>query len=295
MANTGNAVIDAPTLRAAIAAFQNLLAQNEQLLNDLNVYPVPDSDTGSNTLHTLKAGIASASGQTINLSKYANALATGSAKGAMGNSGVILAQYLQGLAQGLSQTETPDQCSPSEWQMALKQAATVARESVLTPAEGTMLTIADAAANVAAQSDFQKYYEQIHSAVRAAVIETQNLLPELKAAEVIDAGALALSYFHESLAINFRVSVAPQVIAVRKPIAVTYAGPTFELMFSVACSQLIKDEIESKIASLGESIAISGAEPNFNFHIHTNEPDKVIASCELQGEITNIRISELGN
>ena len=66
-------------------------------------------------------------------------------------------------------------------------------------------------------------------------------------------------------------------------------------MFSVVCSQIIKDEMENKIASLGESIAISGVEPDFNFHIHTNEPDKVIASCELQGEITNIRISELGN
>jgi dihydroxyacetone kinase-like predicted kinase len=66
-------------------------------------------------------------------------------------------------------------------------------------------------------------------------------------------------------------------------------------MFSVICSQAIKAEIESMIASLGESIAISGAEPNFNFHIHTNEPDKVIASCEDQVEITNIRISELGN
>ena len=75
----------------------------------------------------------------------------------------------------------------------------------------------------------------------------------------------------------------------------TYSGPTFELMFSVACSQVIKTKIESKISNLGESIAISGTEPNFNFHIHTNEPDKVIASCENQAEITNIRISELGS
>lgn len=278
-----------------MAAFQDLLAQNEQLLNDLNVYPVPDSDTGSNTLHTLKAGLANSSNQITDLGEFVAALATGAAKAAMGNSGVILAQYLQGLAQGLAQTATPNQCSPSEWHQALKQAAAVARESVLTPAEGTMLTVADAAANVSAQLDFQKYYEQIQSAVRAAVIETQNLLPELKAAEVIDSGALALSFFHESFALSFGVSVAPLAIATRKPVAVTYSGPTFELMFSVVCSQKIKDEIETKIASLGESIAISGAEPNFNLHIHTDEPDKVIASCEDQVEITNIRISELGS
>ena len=295
MANTGNAVINTDIFHAAMAQFQDLLVQNEQLLNDLNVYPVPDSDTGSNTLHTLKAGLANSPGQFNDLGEYANALATGSANAAMGNSGVILAQYLHGLAQGLSQTEFPDQCSPSEWQQALQQAATVARESVLTPAEGTMLTIADAAANVATQSDFQKYYQEVQSAVRAAVIETQNLLPELVAAEVVDSGALALSFFHDSFALSFGIPVAALVIATRKPVATTYTGPIFELMFSVVCSQVIKEEIESKIASLGESIAISGAEPNFNFHIHTNEPHLVIECCEDKVEITNIRISELGN
>ena len=275
--------------------YQDLLAQNEQLLNDLNVYPVPDSDTGSNTLHTLKAGIANTSGHVADVGEYATKLAMGAAKSALGNSGVILAQYLQGLAQGLSQIETTDQCSPSEWQQALQQAATVARESVLTPAEGTMLTIADAAANVAAQSDFQKYYQAVQIAVRAAVIETQNLLPELVAAEVVDSGALALSFFHDSVASSFGVTVSPMQINSRKLVATSYSGPAFELMFSVICSQAIKEEIESKISSLGESIAISGIEPNFNFHIHTNEPGKVIASCEDQVEITNIRISELGN
>ena len=295
MANTGNAGIDAATLQAAMVQFQDLLAQNEQLLNDLNVYPVPDSDTGSNTLHTLKAGIANTSGHIADVGEYAEAVATGAAKSALGNSGVILAQYLQGLAQGLSQTETTDQCSPSEWQQALQQAATVARESVLTPAEGTMLTIADAAANVAAQSDFQKYYQAVQIAVRTAVIETQNLLPELVAAEVVDSGALALSFFHDSVALSFGVTISPLEIKPRKPVANSYSGPAFELMFSVVCSQAIKEEIERKIATLGESIAISGVEPDFNFHIHTNEPGKVIASCEDQVEITNIRISELGN
>jgi dihydroxyacetone kinase-like predicted kinase len=202
---------------------------------------------------------------------------------------------LQGLAQGLSQTANPDQCSPSEWQKALQQAATVARESVLTPAEGTMLTVADAAANVAAQSDFQKYYQAVQIAVRTAVIETQNLLPELVAAEVVDSGALALSFFHDSVASSFGVTISPLEIKPRKLVATSYSGPAFELMFSVICSQVIKEEIENKIASLGESIAISGVEPDFTFHIHTNEPDKVIASFENQVEISNIRISELGS
>jgi dihydroxyacetone kinase-like predicted kinase len=218
----------------------------------------------------------------------------GAAKSAMGNSGVILAQYLQGLAQGLTQATSP-KCSPKDWQQALQQAATVARQSVLTPAEGTMLTVADAAARIEAQPDFKLYYEEIQTAVRAAVIETQNLLPELKAAEVVDAGALALSFFHDSFALTLGLNVSPLEVSAPKLVATSYSGPMFELMFSVVCAESVKSEIETKISSLGESISVSGVEPSFNFHIHTDEPHLVIESCEDKVEITNIRISELGN
>ncbi len=295
MTNTGNAVIDADVFRAAMAQFQDLLAKNEQLLNDLNVYPVPDSDTGSNSLQTLKAGIAHGSFNSSDLGESAQAIAAGAAKSAMGNSGVILAQYLQGLAQGLTQTETLNQCSPSEWQQALVQAAEVARQAVLTPIEGTMLTVADAAAEIPAQTDFKKYYEQIQLAVRAAVIDTQFLLPELKAAEVIDAGALALSFFHDGVALTLGLDLTALEVTPPSETVLNYAGPAFELMFSVDCAQGIKAEIESKLSKLGESISVSGIEPNFNFHIHTDQPNLVIESCEADVEITNIRISELGN
>jgi dihydroxyacetone kinase-like predicted kinase len=295
VANNGNLAIDAAMFHEIVAGFQDLLAKNEQLLNDLNVYPVPDSDTGSNSLQTLRAGIESSSGESSDLGDYAQALAIGAAKSAMGNSGVILAQYLQGLAQVLSQTATPNQCSPQEWQQALKQAADVARQAVLTPAEGTMLTVADAAAKVEAQPDFKTYYGQIQIAVRAAVIDTQNLLPELTAAEVIDAGALALSFFHDSVALTLGLSVDPFVVKPRIATPVKYSGPAFELMFSIVCPQDVKAKIETKISTLGDSIAVSGTEPHFNFHVHTDQPQLVIESCEADVEITNIRISELGH
>jgi dihydroxyacetone kinase-like predicted kinase len=281
--------------REIVVGFQEFLAKNEQLLNDLNVYPVPDSDTGSNSLATLTAGIKHSSTQSSDLAESSQALAAGAAKSAMGNSGVILAQYLQGLAQALAQTATPNQCSPQEWQQALQLAADVARQAVLTPAEGTMLTVADAAAKVEVQSDFKTYYEQVQIAIRAAVVDTQNLLPELTAAEVIDAGALALSFFHDSVALALGLSVDPFVVKPRNTAAVEYSGPAFELMFSIVCPQDVKAKIETKISALGDSIAISGTEPNFNFHIHTDQPHLVIESCEVDVEITNIRISELGN
>ena len=290
MANTGNAAINAEIFRAAMAQFQVLLAKNEQLLNDLNVYPVPDSDTGSNSLQTLKAGLASCAAQTEDLGELATSLATGAAKSAMGNSGVILAQYLHGLAQGLGQD-----ANPMQWQCALGLAATLARQSVLTPADGTMLTVADAAAQIEAQSDFKKYYQEIQDAIRISVIETQNLLPELKAAEVVDAGALVISFFHDSVATSLGLTINPLRVTPRKQVALEYSGPAFELMFSVVCSKGVKSEIESQMSSLGESISISGVEPNFYFHVHTDEPQLVIESCEGKVEITNIRISELGS
>jgi len=295
VANHGNPAIDAGMFREIVLGFQELLAKNEQLLNDLNVYPVPDSDTGSNALRTLTAGIEHSSAQSSDIAKSSQALAAGAAKSAMGNSGVILAQYLQGLAQALAQTATPNQCSPQEWQQALQLAADVARQAVLTPAEGTMLTVADVAARVEAQADFKTYYEQIQIAVRAAVIDTQNLLPELTAAEVIDAGALALSFFHDSVALTLGLSVDPFVVKPRNTTAIEYSGPAFELMFSVTGPTSLKTEIESKISTLGDSIAISGTEPNFNFHIHTDQPQLVIETCEAISEIANIRIAELGH
>jgi dihydroxyacetone kinase-like predicted kinase len=290
--NTGISVIDADVFRTAIAQFQDLLSKNEKLLNDLNVYPVPDSDTGTNSLQTLKAGMAQSGLQSTDLGECALSLATGAAKLAMGNSGVILAQYFQGLAQGLTKVSTS---SPKEWQQALIQAASVARQSVITTIEGTMLTIADAAARVEAQPDFKKYYEEIQIVVRAAVIDTQYLLPELKVAEVIDAGALVVSFFHDSFALTLGLNINPLEVSAPKLVDTSYSGPKFELMFAVMCAESIKTEIEALISALGESISVSGAEPNFNFHIHTDKPDLVIESCEDKVEITNIRISELGN
>lgn len=295
MANNGNTGIGAGMFREVLTKFQDLLAKNEQLLNDLNVFPVPDSDTGSNSSHTLKSGLASSLGQTEDIGGYALSVAKGAATAATGNSGVILAQFLHGLAQGLSQCDSPDQCSPQEWQRALQQGAAVARQSVLTPAEGTMLTVADTAAKVEAQSDFAKYYEAIQIAVRAAVINTQNLLPELKAAKVIDAGALVISYFHDSVALTLGLTVTPLQVTLSKSESLTYSGPALELMFSVVCSQAVKAEIETELSNLGESISVSGIEPNFNFHVHTDKPELVIESCETKVEVTNIRISELGN
>jgi len=289
--NTEISVIDAAVFRAAIAQFQDLLVKNEKLLNDLNVYPVPDSDTGSNSLHTLKAGMAASGVQSTDLGESALALATGAAKLAMGNSGVILAQYLHGLAQGLTTVAT---CSPKDWRQALLQAASLARQSVLTPAEGTMLTVADAAARVEAQPDFKKYYKEIQIAVQAAVIDTQYLLPELKVAEVIDAGALALSFFHDGVALTLGLDLSRLEVTSRVQSVPEYSGPAFELMFSVVCPESMKVEIETLISSLGESISISGVDPNFNFHIHTEKPDLVIECCEDKVEITNIRITELG-
>jgi dihydroxyacetone kinase-like predicted kinase len=104
-----------------------------------------------------------------------------------------------------------------------------------------------------------------------------------------------ISFFHDSFALTLGLTVSPLEVAAPKLVANSYSGPQFELMFSIFCAESIKSEIETRISILGESISVSGVEPNFNFHIHTDQPDLVIESCEDKVEITNIRISELGN
>ena len=291
MANTGIEVLDAPRFLLAMATFLDLLGENEELINDLNVYPVPDSDTGSNSLGTMSAALANLGPNDTDLFQIAGLLATSASSAARGNSGVILAQYLSGLAGEMKQPITT-----AQWAKALQSGSSSARAAVLTPAEGTMLTVADAAADVAPDQDFAIYYSNIQSAVRSALARTQELLPELRAAQVVDAGGAVIALLHEAFAITLGVSSKTLVINPRSHITKTnYSGPAFEVMFTATCDNATRTLLESQLQTLGDSIAIAGSAPNLTFHIHCNDPEAVLVQCEKLAEISDFRITELGS
>ncbi len=215
----------------ALANFANLLEKHEQVINDLNVYPVPDSDTGTNSLLTIRAGLAGQLPPELGLGDAAGQIGALASAGAMGNSGVILAQYLIGLASGL-----PDKATQQDWAGALKVASQVARAAVLSPEEGTMLTVAQAALVALPSENFETYFQEIQREVRAVLVSTQEMLPALKLAEVVDAGGIVITLLHDSFAQAIGVDSDPLEILPRTGVVETYDGSKFEVMFSVSCN-----------------------------------------------------------
>lgn len=274
----------------ALANFANLLETHEQVINDLNVYPVPDSDTGTNSLLTIRAGLTAQVTPEIGLGNAAGQIGALASAGAMGNSGVILAQYLVGLASGL-----PDVATQQDWASALKHAAQVARAAVLSPEEGTMLTVAQAALIALPSENFESYFRQIQREVRAALVSTQEMLPALKLAEVVDAGGIVITLLHDSFAKAIGLTTDPLEILPRTGAIQNYDGSKFEVMFSVSCDSGTKVSLEKTLLTLGDSIMLSGTEPNFTVHVHSNDPSAVIESCERLVELSDIRVIEFGS
>ena len=274
----------------ALAIFANLLEKHEQVINDLNVYPVPDSDTGTNSLLTIRAGLTAQLTPELGLGNAAGQVGERASAGAMGNSGVILAQYLVGLASGL-----PDQATQQDWAGALKVASQVARAAVLSPEEGTMLTVAQAALVALPSENFESYLHQIQREVRAALVSTQEMLPALKLAEVVDAGGIVITLLHDSFAQALGVVTEPLEILPRTGAIDTYDGTKYEVMFSVSCNLETKASLEKILLTVGDSIALAGTQPNFTVHVHSNDPSAVIESCERLVELSDIRIIEFGS
>jgi hypothetical protein len=274
----------------ALAIFANLLEKHEQVINDLNVYPVPDSDTGTNSLLTIRAGLSRQLTPELGLGNAAGQVGERASAGAMGNSGVILAQYLVGLASGL-----PDLATQQDWAGALKVASQVARAAVLSPEEGTMLTVAQAALVAVPSENFESYFQQIQREVRAALVSTQEMLPALKLAEVVDAGGIVITLLHDSFAQAIGVLTDPLEILPRTGAIQKYDGTKYEVMFSVSCNLETKASLEKILLTLGDSIALAGTEPNFTVHVHSNDPSGVIESCERLVELSDIRIVEFGS
>ena len=194
---------EAIVLRSAVpGGAVNWLRVNQQTVNSLNVFPVPDGDTGTNMVLTMQAAVQEIStSDDNNIGKIAHAVAQGALMGARGNSGVILSQLWRGFARSLDSCET---MGPSLFVEALLEAKNTAYKGVVRPVEGTILTVAKdiaAAAETALKEnpDLLQLLETIVSVADASVIRTPDLLPVLKQAGVVDAGGKGLFYIYEGM------------------------------------------------------------------------------------------------
>lgn len=276
------------------------LERNAPYVNALNVFPVPDGDTGTNMLLTMQAAMREANGSASpSAEEVCKALSRGALLGARGNSGVILSQILRGFTRGVDKRETIDARVFAD---SIVEAAHTAYKGVVKPVEGTMLTVireaGDRAVIAAAQADDMRYVlHETHQAARAAVLRTPQLLPVLKEAGVVDAGGQGLAFILEG-ALKYLdgetlegEKFAP--VAQNLEQLAVEEGFGYDIQFHIRGKELNVDEIRAKISALGESALIVGDETLVKVHIHALNPGDIIKYGAEQGPLVNIIIENM--
>jgi len=306
--------INGRDLREMFTAATNWLEKSVADVDALNVFPVPDGDTGTNMLLTMHSTIEEADRTPNgNISVVSQAMAKGALIGARGNSGVILSQIWCGLAQGMTGKQTINGCDLAN---ALSQAAVMAYKGLSNPVEGTILTVIKAAAAAAqeqAAKDKNDVIAVMEAAVNAAnesVANTPRLLPVLREAGVVDAGGQglytilegALRYLNgEAEMMQFR---KPQMIASNIPLTpVVVTAPerlsVDEVPFGYCTEFMLKgqglspDKLRQKLGRKGESLIVVGDENTVRVHIHTLDPGNVISYVTSMGTVHGVSIRNM--
>lgn len=288
-------LFDGATLKAALLEAEKALEAHVEELNSLNVFPVPDGDTGINMFLTLQsANKATAEVNTDSAAAVSAAAARGALLGACGNSGVILSQILRGIAKGM---EMKERFSSIHFAEALHTAADMARRAVANPVEGTIITVSREASEMAlSMAKRGASMKQTMSAVvtqsRKTVKKTPDLLPQLKEAGVVDAGGKGLFYVFQGMNnyIGNRVARSRAFItsamSVESPSAPQSYG--FDLQFLIRGNKMPLDTMRRKIETMGESVMVVGDDKLIRVHIHTHKPDAVLKYAGTRGEITDV-------
>jgi DAK2 domain fusion protein YloV len=290
-------------LRRVIATYRDLLQSHREVINRLNVYPVPDGDTGTNMALTMEsvATALDSLAETASMGEVAKTIARGSLMGARGNSGVILSQLLRGL---VADFPTDGDVTAAEFSIALLRADDLARQAVLRPVEGTILSVARGGAEGARdhQSTLLELVRGGRDAAKVALAKTPDQLAVLKRAGVVDSGGTGLVLFFDALCFvvgEDELPVAPNVetIDVHAHEEPTDSDALAELRYEV---MYLLDADDSKMhafrevwAGLGDSIVIVGGEGFYNCHIHTNEVGPAIEASFDVGRPREIRITDL--
>ena len=291
-----------------LAAFRHAvdnLEQHVDEVNALNVFPVPDGDTGTNMLATVKAALAQAeSVSTPTADRIAQAISFGALMGARGNSGVIASQIFRGMAEALGGKH---HFNGPDLAYALTQGTATAYKAVGKPVEGTILTVireASAAAAAAAQEDgdVEEVLTAAGEAAREAVAKTPSLLPVLRDAGVVDAGGEGLYRLMQGTLqyLVSRTAAARHAASPTAPRASTIAanpdeGYGYETMFLLQAggALLDVDRLRAALEAMGESVLVAGDPHRVKVHVHNDRPDKVIAYGLSMGTLTRITVENL--
>jgi hypothetical protein len=272
-------------------------------INSLNVFPVPDGDTGTNMLLTMRSAILEASRSSDeSASKVAHAIAHGALMGARGNSGVILSQILRGLATTLDEK---DCLEGSDLVAGLREGSNLAYKAVSHPVEGTILTVvreaSAAAQEVSATNNLGNIMESIVSAAKDSVARTPSLLEVLREAGVVDAGGLGLYVIFEGVLCYLRGEVReayeiPQPVPMELPSARVAVGEHlygYCTEFMIEGQNLSLDEIRERLEAIGESVLVVGDENVVRIHVHTFDPGAAISYATSLGTLHQVKVQNM--
>ena len=303
---------DADRLRRTVVAFRDAVRAHAPRINRLNVYPVPDGDTGTNMARTLDAVVAELDQADPEIESTCQAISHGSLMGARGNSGVILSQILRGLAGRLSSAASSTATEVAE---ALSEASSAAYQAVVKPIEGTILTVvreaSEAAKATAASGEgLVAVLRSARDAGRAALDRTPEMLPVLKDAGVVDAGGAGFLLLldaalnvvdgepiptpEDSIGGDALDTPLPTMTAPDQHEPGSVADLRYEVMFFLHLDDTKIGEFKSDWAEIGDSIVVVGGDGLWNCHVHTNDIGAAIeVAIDLGGRPKQIRVTDL--
>lgn len=306
-AQTLNGMMFADMLRAGAVN----LRSHKQAINNLNVFPIPDGDTGDNMLLTIMGGIDVINNEISSLSEVTRKAADGMLLSARGNSGVILSQFFEGIAEGF---EDMDEADCLQVGNAMRCGVQRAYNAVMEATEGTILTVARCACEYAAErssENLDDYMENFLAEARRTLDRTPEMLPVLKKAGVVDSGGAGLIYIIEGMRKAAKGEFDPDENKL------FYETPTREINLDLFtedsilkygyCTELLLrlqkgktdpeafdvNTITDYLKKIGDSVVAFKTGSIVKIHVHTMTPDKVLGFCQMYGEFLKIKIENM--
>jgi len=303
-------LINAQEFKDSIVSGANNIFRHQIHINDLNIFPVPDGDTGTNMCMTI-LGVAERLNKIEKNSKIgeiAKIVSSYALRYARGNSGVILSLILKGFSEILENIEVADTCDIIK---GLEKGVLNAYNAVVTPTEGTMLTVARVASErgrAAFNENFElvKVWEELSKGARDALKETPNLLPVLKKAGVVDAGGKGLCLLFEGMLSVIRdkkiISREIEIMNLEKNDVINVDNYFLDIKF-IYCTEFVIEKctacdfeqikFKKSLEKVGDSVVVVDDEEIIKVHVHTNYPDKVLNKALYFGKLTTVKIENM--
>lgn len=300
--------IDASLLQKMLIGGAKHLEARKEYINELNVFPVPDGDTGTNMTMTAMAAAKEVAAADLSIKEITRGLSSGSLRGARGNSGVILSQLFRGFYKGVKEEKV---LSTRAAAAGFKYAADTAYKAVMKPKEGTILTVARAAADAAVRAarqedDFEKFAKIVLEEAETVLKRTPEMLPVLKEAGVVDSGGQGLVEFLRGAAevmLGKEIEIEKTLIP-DKPVSHRPAEEVNEDIKYGYCTEFIvmvqepwdddkEQEFKSYLSGIGDCVVVVGDEEIVKVHVHTNHPGKAIEKGLSFGELTSMKIDNM--